>query len=215
MSPGHGLRFDDGRCGVGSHRAPSGGWKKKSKLQLAAAGGVAALVVNGLLVWSGTSAAFTSSTSNPTNNWNAGSVAVSDDDSNAAMFNATGLVPGSTGTRCITVTYGGDLASTGVKLYVSASSGTLGTHLNVTVEEGSGGSFGSCTGFTSSSSIYTGTLANFASTSTAFASGVGSWAPSSSGATRTYRFTYTLDAATPSSMQSTTAGATFMWEAQG
>src|SRR3712207_7319239 len=45
---------------------------------------------------------------------------LSDDDSGSAMFTATGLKPGSTGTKCIQVTYGGSLAAA-VKLYVSSS----------------------------------------------------------------------------------------------
>lgn len=200
---------------VGSHRAPSKRRaSKQSRLRLAFGAGMAGLVVHGLMLWTGTSAAFTASTSNPTNAWNAASVAISDDDAGTAMFTATGLTPGSTGSKCITVTYNGNVAA-GVKLYVSASSGTLGPHLNMTVEEGTGGSFSDCTGFTIvGSAIYTGTLSNFAATSTAYSSGVGTWAPSTSGTTRTYKFTYTLDSATPSSMQSTTAGADFSWEAQ-
>jgi len=181
---------------------------------MGAGAGVAALVVNGLMLWSGTSAAFTGPTSNPTNNWTAASVAVSDDDGGStAMFSATGLTPGSTGSHCITVTYEGDVAAA-VELYASASSGTLAPYLDVVIEEGTGGSFASCTGF-SGSSIYTGTLSNFVSTATTFASGVGTWTPNTNGQTRTYKFTYTLSASTPSSMQGTTAGASFTWEAQG
>ncbi len=206
---------------MGAHRAPAKprsrprSRRRSTTARLSAVGGavVAGLVVNGLMLWTATSAAFTASTTNPTNNWNAGSVALSDDDGGStALFTASGLVPGSTGSRCITVTYGGDVTAP-VKLFVSASSGTLGPYVNLTVEEGSGASFASCTGF-SGSSIYSGTLSNFASTASAYGSGVGTWAPNASGQTRTYKFTYTLDASTPSSMQSTTASASFTWEAQ-
>ena len=53
-----------------------------------------------------------------------------------------------------------------------------------------------------------------ASTKTAFASGVGTFAPSTNTDTKVYRFTYTLDAATPDAMQSATCAATFQWESQ-
>lgn len=198
---------------MASHRAPRGArMTRPARLKISAAALVAGLVVNGLMVWSGTSAAFTASGSNAGNNWATSSLAITDDDSGIALFTATGLVPGSTGSKCLTVTYGGNTASS-VKLFASASSGTLSPYINLTVEEGTGGSFGSCTGF-SGSSIYTGTLSGFTTTKTAYASGVGTWAPNASGSTRTYKFTYTLDAATPSSMQSTTAGVTFVWESQ-
>lgn len=195
------------------HRAPATR-RGRSAAGVACVAGTLALVAHGLMLWTGTSAAFTASTVNPTNGWTAASVSITDDDGGVAMFTATGLTPGSTGSNCITVTYGGNVA-TAVKLYISASSGTLGPHLNMTVEEGTGGSFGSCTGFSAvGGATYTGTLSNFASTSTAYGSGVGTWAPTTNGSTRTYKITYTLDATTPSSMQSATAGATFTWEAQ-
>lgn len=200
---------------MGLHRAPSTRWRsKKSRARLLGGAGIVGVVVHGLMMWSGTSAIFTASTVNPTNAWNAASVSISDDDGGNAMFTASGLQPGTTGSRCITVTYAGTVAAS-VKLYVSASSGPLRDYLNITVEEGNGGTFASCSGFSIvGSATYTGTLSNFATTSTAYASGVGTWAPSTNGATRTYRITYTLDAATPSTMQGAAAGATFTWEAR-
>jgi hypothetical protein len=166
------------------------------------------------LVWQGTTAAFTSTTPTGSNAWTTGAVTVSDDDSGSALFTVTGLVPGSTGSNCITVTYSGNVATT-VKLYASASSdsSSVAQYLDLTIQEGSGGGFGSCGSFSASSTIYTGTLATFTSTKTAYGSGVGTWAPSSS-ATRVYKITYTLNASTPSAKQSTSTTATFQWEAQ-
>ena len=180
---------------------------------------VAGALTSGALVWHASYSAFSASTANPTNNWSAGTVALSDDDSNTAMFTASNLKPGSTGTKCIAVTSSGSLASA-VKLYGTgaASTNALSSSINLTVTQGSGGGFGSCTGYTplaSGSSVYSGTLAAFASTATGYSSGLGSWAPTGTASeTRVYQFTYTLDSAAPNSVQGGTAALGFTWEAQ-
>ncbi len=179
----------------------------------------AALLASALIIAPASYAAFTSTTANPASNWTAGTVNLADDDSSQALFTATGLKPGSTGTKCIVVTSSGNLAST-VKLYGTgaATTNALSSSINLTITQGTGGSFGSCTGFTplgSGSSVFSGTLAGFASAATGFASGLGTWAPTGSGTeTRTFQFTYTLDAAAPNSTQAGTASIAFTWEAQ-
>lgn len=179
----------------------------------------AALLASGALVATGSYSAFSATTSNPTNNWSVGTVALSDDDTNVAMFTATGLKPGSTGTKCIAVTSTGSLASA-VKLYGTAPATTnaLSTSINLTVTQGTGGSFGSCTGFTAlatGSSIYTGTLAAFGTAATTFATGLGTWTPTGTASeTRVYQFTYTIDPAAPNTTQGGTAAIGFTWEAQ-
>lgn len=190
----------------------SGSSRRRTGAVAVAAAVVAGLLGSGAFVWQGTNAAFTSTTNNGANNWTAGAVTIGDDDSGTALFNATGLVPGSTGSKCIKVSYTGNVAAT-VKLYVASSSGTLAPYVDLVVEEGSGGTFSSCTGF-SGSTIYSGTLSNMASTKTAFGSGVGSFAPTTNTDTKVYKFTYTLNASTPDNMQSATCAATFQWESQ-
>lgn len=170
----------------------------------------AALAVSAALVWQASTAAFNDTTDNGTNNWSAGTVVISDDDSGAAMFNATALKPGDTASRCIEVTYTGSLAAS-VKLYASAS-GTLGSYLDLTVQQGTGGTSGSCAGFTADSTLYTGTLAGFASSASNYGSGVGTFAPTASGQKKSYRITYTVQ--DNNAAQGTTASATFTWEAQ-
>lgn len=194
-----------------------------ARLRTASRWGVmpASVLVSGLLVWQSSYAAFSATTVNPTNSFTSGSVVLGDDDSGSAMFSPTLLKPASTGTKCIVVTSTGTLAST-VKLYATSYSTTnaLGSYLNMVIDEGTGGSFAtsgptSCTGFSSTSNLFTGTLAAFAAAKTDFASGVSSWAPAGTGSpTRTFRFQYTLDTATPNSAQSGTAGVGFTWEAQ-
>lgn len=172
----------------------------------------AAFLVVGIGLWQVTAAAFQTTTNNTANTVAAGTVIVSND-AGTAMFAATGLDRGDSQTRCIRVQYDGSLAAT-VKLYTSSATGTLGPYLNVTVEQGSGGTFASCSGFGSATTIYTGTLANLASTSTSFANGVGSWSPTAAGQARTYRITTTLSATAPAAAAESSAGITLVWEAR-
>lgn len=179
----------------------------------------AALVASGLIIAQASYSAFSSVASNPASNWTAGSVALTDDDAGVALFTATALKPGSTGTKCLAVTSTGSLAST-VKLYGTGPSTTnaLSTYIALTVTQGTGGTFGSCTGFTAlatGSSVYSGTLAAFGATATNYATGLGTWVPTGTASeTRVYRITYTVDAAAPNTSQNGTASVAFTWEAQ-
>ncbi len=56
----------------------------------------AALVASGVVVSTASYSAFSATTTNPTSNWTAGTVALSDDDANTALFTAANLKPGST-----------------------------------------------------------------------------------------------------------------------
>lgn len=178
-----------------------------------------ALLASAGLVWQASYSAFTATTSNPTNNWAAGTVALTDDDANTAMFTVSNLKPGQTGQKCIAVTSTGSLPST-VKLYSTnyAQTKALATNLSLTVEEGSGATFGSCTGFTpiaTGSQIFSGSLDSFGTTKTGSANGTGVWAPTGTASeTRSYRITYTLGSTTPDSVQGGTAQTGFTWEAQ-
>jgi hypothetical protein len=186
---------------------------------VSALAGVAGMAASAAVVWHASYSAFSATTSNPTNSWAAGSVALTDDDAGTAMFTAANLKPAATGSKCIAVTSSGSLASA-VKIYGTnyASSNGLGADLNLTITQGTGGGFGSCTGFTplgSGATVYTGTLAGFGSSATGFASGLGTWAPTGSGSdTRVFQFTYTVDPATPNSAQGGSAAIGFTWEAQ-
>jgi len=180
----------------------------------------AAVVLSGALVAGGSYAAFSSTTVNPTSNWEAGTVQLADDDANTALFTASALKPGSTGTRCIAVTSSGSLAST-VKLYGTGAATTkaLSSSITLVITQGTGGSFGGgCAGFTplaSGSSVYSGTLAAFGAAATGYSTGVGTWAPTGSATeTRVYQITYAVDPAAPNTTQGGTASIGFTWEAQ-
>ena len=164
-----------------------------ARLALAAAGPLG-LLLSVLVVWSGSRAAFSAGTGNSGNAFSAGTVSLTDDDAGTAMVSAAGLEPGGAVQNCLTVSYAGSLAAA-VKVYVAPGglTGTgLGTYLNLVIEEGTGGGFGSCTGFTAGSTDFTGTVAAFAAASTSAATGVGAFSPSGSGQSQVYRVTATL-----------------------
>ena len=171
------------------------------------------------MVWQASNAAFTATTSDGVNTFSAGTVALNDNDLGAALFNASNLKPGSTGTACIRVTYSGTLAA-GVRLYASGASATNGldTYLTVTVDEGtnSSGTAGACgtwTSATGGAGISTSTLNAFTTARTTYATGAGTWNPGGA-ATKDYQITYTLSAAAPNTVQGGTAQVSFVWEAQ-
>ncbi len=158
-------------------------------------------------------AAFTASTDDGANNWTTGSVALSDDDGGSVMFNATNLAGGASLTKCIAVTYAGSLTTgVSVKLYGTAS-GALGDYLDLTIEEGTGGGFGSCAGFTANSTLYNNEVDDFAASHSNWSTGLATgWSPNANPTTRVFRFTVTVQ--NDNNAQSKTASATYTWEAQ-
>ena len=114
--------------------------------------------------------------------------------------------------KCIAVTYTGTLVSgVNVKLYGTAS-GALAQYLDLTVDQGTGGGFGSFAGF-SGSQTYSGTVNAFAATYTNFGTGLAGFAPVANPETHVYRFTVTVQS--NNAAQSKTATADYTWEAQG
>lgn len=181
-----------------------------------------ALGVSAVVVAQSSYAAFSATTVNPTNNWNSGTVVLADDDANSALFTASNLKPGSTGTKCIAVTSTGSLPSA-VKLYGTnpATTNLFSSQINLSVVQGTGGTFSDCTGFTAlatGSSVYSGTLAAFGSSATNFATGLpaaNTWTTTGAPTeTRTYQFTYTVNPAAPNTVQASSASIGFTWEAQ-
>ncbi|SDS59957.1 hypothetical protein SAMN04488543_2032 [Friedmanniella luteola] len=179
----------------------------------------AAVAVSGLVVSQASYSAYSATTVNPTSNWATGTVVLADDDANTAAFTVANLKPGSTGTQCVVVTSKGSLASA-VRLYATTPTSTkdVAANLDLKVTQGTGGSFGSCTGYTplaSGADVYTGTLDNLGKTATGYTSGLGSWTPTGKATeSRTYQITYTVRADAPDSTQGGTAAAGLTWEAQ-
>lgn len=181
------------------------------------AAGLVAVLLSAVLVMARTRASFTGSSANPAGQWQSGTVALGDDDTGQALFQASGLLPGDAGDRCIAVTYNGTAPAT-VRFYATGLSGNLGADVQLDVAQasdaGNTGSFaGGCSGF-AGSSILTGTVAGIAASNSSYATGAGSWTPTGAGQTRVYRIHYALDAATPGSLQGQSVTITFNWEAQ-
>jgi hypothetical protein len=175
----------------------------------------AALLLVGFMVMGVSRAAFFDTTTNDANSFAAGTVVLVDDDTGSAMFSVSNMKPGDSSVECIEVTYNGTVVPADVVEYVDTGdlAGTgLDTYLNLTIERGTGGSFGDCTGFSSENTDYSGTLAGFAAASTDFASGAGTWAPAAQGEAKVYRFTATLQ--DNNAAQGLNATVTFTWEAQ-
>jgi hypothetical protein len=201
-----------------------------------------AAVGSASLVYQASSAAFTASTENHTDSFTAGALALSDNDSNAAMFTVAGLVPGSSGSSCITVTYTGTVVpSAPVQVYVAAGdatdtagSGGGGTsaYLNFSLETATGsGIFGSgaaCTGLTGTT-IFGNTadtvvtagrmLSDFVAKNTYSTGGTTSvssgWTPSSGASTtKVFRFNYKMATDTPNSAMGALAVVKITWEAR-
>jgi hypothetical protein len=185
--------------------------RRARRIALAACSLVALVVATGA-VWQSAYATFSESAAKISTTVGTGTIGLSDDDASTTLFSVSRLKPGATGTRCIRVTSTGSAPSS-VRLYGTGRSVTNGLDaaLDLTVRLGSGGTTSSCTGFTSSATVYTGTLAGF--TAGDFGTGLGTWTPSGT-QSRTYQFTYLLSSTAPSSAQGGTAALTLVWEAQ-
>lgn len=174
---------------------------------------LAAIALASAMVLQTSSAAFTDTTENAGNSWDAGTVTLTDNDSGAAMFSASGLVPGDSSTDCIEVTYDGSVTlSSAVDLYASVTETTvdgdgLGNDLDVVLEMGDAGT--SCSLIGTPTTIYNGTLAAFNTSG----SPLGTWTPSGTDTMRPFRFSVTLGDDTPDSAQGEGADATFTWSA--
>lgn len=182
--------------------------RRRSGAIIAGAAALSAAAVSAL-VFTATNAAFTATTDNAGSSFDAGTVALSDDDGGTALFSVTDMVPGDTVTDCIEVTYdgtivGADLA--GLNLYGS-SSGALAAELDLTVARSAAA--GSCAAFASAATVYSGDLGSLG---TDFATGSAGLTPSATGETVAYQFSVTLPASASNTVQGASAAASFTWE---
>lgn len=171
-------------------------------------------VLIALLVVTSSRAAFVAQNDNVTNQVTAAAVDLADNDSTTAMFaNVVDLVPGTDVDRCIDVTYTGSVDPTAVRLYAPAlPTGALGQYLNLTIDIGNdtAAPFRDCTGFTSTATLYTGTLAAFATAQTDYLTGLATWDPTAGPDTRTFRFRLSVQDVPAAEGQNATFG--FSWE---
>jgi hypothetical protein len=174
-------------------------------------GGVAALGVLGL---------FSATTQNTGNEVTSGTVALSDNDSGAAMFNIHGAKPGDSWTRCIKVTYHGSLPAD-VRVYLQDAAGPLAAYLDLKITQGGQASpvFPGCTGFTpdSTGTIFEGPIDSPVPGSWDFGlpitpAGQTSWHP---GDSLVFEMEMTLNPNTPDTLQASSTGTmTSVWESR-
>jgi hypothetical protein len=166
----------------------------------------------------GTRAAISATTDNPGNQFNAGTINLADNDGGTYMYQANNVQPGDSISRCIQVTYTGTLDST-VKLFMTTPIDTLGPYIDLTIEAGTQASpvFPGCTGFSPSSTIYTGTLSAFQTAHATAAAGVAyspnGASPWTNNDSVVYRVTVTLRNVARSPGQDFSGTHTFTWQA--
>jgi camelysin-like metallo-endopeptidase len=167
----------------------------------------------------GTFSAFSATTVNPGNSFAAGTVVISDNDADTAMYTIADAKPNDVVVRCIRVTYTGSIPST-VKLYTTTPINPFGQYVTLAIDKGTmpgATTFPNCTGFTSEANAFTGTLSSFAAGNTNFATGAGAnpgaqtqWNPND---TLVYRFTLTMQD-NPLAVGGASGTHSFTWEAQ-
>ena len=194
------------------------------------------LLLAGALVWQSTAAAFTASTENAGNTWQAGNVTISNSAPATALFDPTAdgyLRPGSNGSKCIRVDYTGNLPAS-IRLSVTTpSSGltTLDPYLVMSVERGQDVSSGTtvtpaCSGFTATSPatfLYNAAAANagaadqtktLSQLKTSAPAGGGLLVGSSIAPTTSLTFSISYLVLDNNLAQGTRSTATFTWEAR-
>ena len=175
----------------------------------------------GSLAAIGVFGAFSATTTNAGNTITAGTVTIGDNDAGAALYSLTNAKPGESVTKCIKVTYTGNLDAD-VHIYTTSTIGTLGPYIDLTITGGTqtSSTFPSCTGFTASgAALYTGTLAAFGTAKNTYANGIVDYPGSATkwvnGDAVVYQITATLQSGAPDTAQGLTTGAhTFTWEAR-
>jgi hypothetical protein len=182
-----------------------------------------AVLAAGALIWQSSTAAFTATTRNAGNSWATGTVVLTDDDLGRAGFHETGLVPGETGQRCIVVTSGSNVPGE-VRAYtenLSTSGPGLENYITFQVEQGTGGSFDSCDGFTPTpGALPPASLADLAATNYDYATGGAPWVTTGTpGESVTYRGTWTFDTTGLTqqqidALQGATVSIDLVWELQ-
>lgn len=192
---------------------------------------IVGMLAAGLLVWQGSTAAFTAQTTNTGDAWATGNLDLTNDGgsggsyaaSTTALFAETLIKPGVSGAKCINVRSTGNLPGA-LRLYRGALSGTnaaaLADNLVVTVDAVPVTPIAptvpaDCTGYTggTAGAVYSGTLAAFP-TSFAGATDSGSLTGSATEYV-TYRIGWTMPATvTDNSLQSSSVQADLRWEVQ-
>lgn len=189
------------------------------KRRVILAGVITGVLLSSALVLTASRAAFIDTTSNSGNSLDAGTVTLTDDDSDSALFELNNMAPVDAAvTRCIAVQYSGTITDPGeIHLYSGGftETGTLSSELDLTIEMGTGGGFSDCTGFSGSTIFATDTLGSFDTSHSDYASGLATWDPASTPETRVFRFTVDLPTDADNNVQGDSiSDLVFTWEVQ-
>jgi hypothetical protein len=180
---------------------------------------LAAITMVGVVGFVGTQAALSDTTDNPGNEFNAGEITLSDNDSGAFLYNVDNALPGDTVEKCIQVSYTSTGLDSTVELYMGTPIGTVGPYVDMTVDVGTQATpaFPDCTGFTAEDNLYTGTLSGFQTTYGAAGAGV-AYSPNdpdpwTNGDTVVYRVTLELQSTPRAPGENFTGVHTYTWQA--
>ncbi len=183
-----------------------------------------AIVAAAGLVVQASNAAFSTTTRNSGNNWSTGQVAVSDDDAGSARFQVTDMLPGQSDEKCIKVTANASVPGVvkGYTINPVYSASQVEDHVYITVEAGTGGGFGSCTGFELQATVVPRLSLKTIMGVNSYAQGFGGWAVTGDvpgGESRTYKIKWHFDPAGLTQaqldqLQNAQAGVDVQWELQ-
>jgi hypothetical protein len=195
--------------------------RSRNRRIIAAVATPVSVLAAGAMVWQASYSAFSGTTRNSGNSWSTGTVALSDDDAGSARFQAANMTPGSTDTKCITVTANASVPGVvkGYAVNPQPSTHGLENHVLITIESGTGGGFSSCTGFTAEDTLVSSTSLATLALASNYANGVGGWAVTSGIHSRTYRITWTfatagMTQAELDQLQGDQTGIDIQWELQ-
>jgi len=162
-----------------------------------------------LMIMTVSRAAFTDTTANGGNEWDAGSVVLTDDHQTPAtvLFDEGPLKPGDTGSNCIGVIYDGDVESDIVLSDIDTTgSDGLQVAIDVVIDKSDGSTCGDGT----TTPVYTGGLDTFVTDA-------GSWTSDAAGTTYYYNIAWTFtsqgDDTADNLLQGKNAKAAFTWTA--
>ena len=194
--------------------------RRTTKVLVAATTPVA-VVCAAAMVYQASYAAFSGQTRNSGNDWSTGSVALTDDDNGSARFQVSNMLPGDSDSKCIKVTATASVPST-VKGYtvnpVLSTSG-LEDRVLITIKDGTGGTFASCTGFAVGSTLVTDVPLSTLAQANTFAAGIGGWNVPAGTSHKTYQISWRFDTtgmtqSQVDSLQNTRTGIDVQWEMQ-
>ncbi len=186
---------------------------------------VIGLLASAGLVWQSSQAAFTATTGNAGNEWEAGEVALTNNRGAAMFTTAAKVKPDDPLSQCIDVTYQGNLATAGVRIYTAgkteadgaADGAVLDAQLQMDIAIGDSNDTCALQGV-ASWTVLTGptdtinTLVGYTGWGTALAT---AWSPSTAGTSRAFLFTHELPTSVNVDLaQGDTVGLNFVWETQ-